>query len=128
MFPNIKLSSKQVAETGMVFAIVCLVAGVRTGVRYYYLAAIAWLLIVLLVPALLKPLAIVWFGLSKMLGWVSSRLLLGAIFYLLVTPVGLFRKILRKDRLQLNDFKKEKLSAFSKRNHKFSVKDLEKAY
>jgi hypothetical protein len=128
MFASIKLSSKQIVETGIVFAVICLILGLRTDVRFYYFAAIAWLLLALLVPALLKPLAVAWFGLSKILGWFSSRLLLSIIFYLLVTPVALLRKLLGKDRLQLNSFKKEKASAFVKRNRVFSVADLEKTY
>jgi hypothetical protein len=128
MFASIKLSSKQIVETGIVFAIICMILGLRTGVRFYYFAAIAWLLLALLVPAILKPFAVAWFGLSKVLGWFSSRLLLGIIFYFLVTPVALMRKLLGKDMLQLNGFKKEKTSAFVKRNRLFSVGDLEKTY
>jgi hypothetical protein len=128
MFASIKLSSKQIVETGIVFAIICMILGLRTGVCFYYFAAIAWLLLALLVPDLLKPFAVAWFGLSKVLGWFSSRLLLGIIFYFLVTPVALMRKLLGKDMLQLNGFKKEKTSAFVKRNRLFSVGDLEKTY
>jgi hypothetical protein len=35
------------------------------------------------------------------LGWFNTRLFLGIVFYLIITPVGLVMRILRKDPLRL---------------------------
>lgn len=36
---------------------------------------------------------------SRIIGWVNTRLLLGAIFYIVISPIGLVMRILRKDPL-----------------------------
>jgi hypothetical protein len=33
------------------------------------------------------------------LGWINTRIILGAIFFGVVTPIGLIRRVLRKDNM-----------------------------
>jgi hypothetical protein len=82
----------------------------------------------LLVPRLFYPLAKVWFGLALVLGWFSSRILLAVIFFLLVTPVGVVRRWMGKDRLMLRHFKKSNCSVMIRRNHRFSAEDLRRPF
>jgi len=42
-----------------------------------------------------------WMKIGEILGWLSSRLLLSLIFYLIVTPIGLFLRIIKKTLLDL---------------------------
>jgi hypothetical protein len=56
----------------------------------------------LLVPAIVFPKSLVWvykwwMALGHALGWINTRIILGAIFYLVVTPTGLLRRWLGKD-------------------------------
>ena len=51
------------------------------------------------VPAVLGPLAKLWFGLSAILGTVMSKLLLSLVFFLVVTPMGVLRRLVESDRL-----------------------------
>jgi hypothetical protein len=39
----------------------------------------------------------VWMALGHVLGWVNTRIILGLIFYGLVTPIGFIRRLLGKD-------------------------------
>jgi hypothetical protein len=75
-----------------------------------------------------KPVAYLWIGLSRFLGRVSSTVILTLIFFLMVTPVGLFRQRFGYDPLKLCQFKKGTGSCFSKRKHLYSKTDLETPY
>ena len=64
-----------------------------------------WSMIVaamLLVPAVVYPQALarvykLWMALGHVLGWVNTRVILGLIFYGMVTPIGFIRRWLGKD-------------------------------
>lgn len=64
-----------------------------------------WILAVLFaVPALALPRALgpvhkVWMRIGHALGWVNTRILLTAVFYLIVTPMGLVMRAFGKDPL-----------------------------
>jgi hypothetical protein len=47
-------------------------------------------------PALLRPLHVAWTALGLALGWLTSRLVLAALFYGVVTPLGLLRRATRR--------------------------------
>jgi hypothetical protein len=58
--------------------------------------------IVLVLPALVFPASLFWIHkgwmlLGHVLGWINTRIILGAIFYAVVTPIGLVRRLLGKD-------------------------------
>ena len=89
---------------------------------------IAALVINMTAPQLYKPLAVVWLGFSHLLGSVMSRVILGIIFFFVVTPIALLRKMAGKDSLKLSVFKAGNESAMVIRNHTFTAKDIEKPY
>lgn len=128
MYKRLNITKKQTAETCIVFAIILILAGLYTGLRAFFLGATTLLLVTLVMPSVFAPMAFLWFGFSKVLGWVSSRLLLGFVFYFLVTPVGIFRRLSGKDRLQLTRFKKDTSSTFTIREHTFISSDLKAPY
>lgn len=49
--------------------------------------ALAW-------PAALRPVYVAWNALGRVLGWVNLRLLLGAVFFVLIWPMGAARRLL----------------------------------
>jgi predicted membrane protein len=122
IFPNI--SKKQETETAIVFAVISILIGICYSSTFWYWVACLILLLALLLPSAFKPLAYCWFGLSKLLGRVMSGIILTFLFYLLVTPVGLIRKWMGKDTLNLKSFKKNRPSAFVIRNQEFTGNDL----
>ena len=68
------------------------------GPRWWAVAAA----ILLIVPALVYPTSLAWvyrgwMALGLVLGWINTRIILGFIFYFIVTPIGLFRRWLGKD-------------------------------
>lgn len=55
-----------------------------------------------LVPALLFPSSLfwihkAWMAFGHMMGWINTRILLGIVFFGVVTPLGIFRSWLGKD-------------------------------
>lgn len=48
-----------------------------------------------------------WITLGNGMGFISTRILLGLVYYLLLTPMALLWKILGKDPLQLKIDKKQ---------------------
>ena len=67
-----------------------------------------------------------WMGLSLLLGKVSNGILLTLVFFLVLTPVGLFRRLFKKSSMTLVDRDQE--SNFTDRDHSFTKQDLEKTW
>jgi saxitoxin biosynthesis operon SxtJ-like protein len=64
-----------------------------------------WALLIaacLLVPAVVFPRSLVWvhkgwMAIGHVMGWINTRIILGVVFYLIVTPIGILRRWLGKD-------------------------------
>jgi len=66
----------------------------------------------LLIPALVMPLSLGpvyrgWMAVGNVLGWVNTRVILGIIFYGLLTPIGLIRRLLGAEDLMHRKFESE---------------------
>ena len=70
----------------------------------------------LMVPALVFPRSLSWIykwwmALGHIMGWINTRIILGVVFYLVVTPIGRIRRLLGKDpmgreiRTDLNSYR-----------------------
>lgn len=115
-------------ETGILLGIVFIGFAWYTENWSYTAIASAVLLISLILPIIFKPLAILWFGLARLLSFISSNILLSIVFFLLVTPVGIFRKLIGKDSLKLKQFKKSSESVMVERDHTFIASDLKNPF
>ena len=115
-------------ETAVLAAAVLLLLSMINASEKMGWISLGILLLSLLVPRIFYPLAKLWFGLALVLGWFSSRILLAVIFFLLVTPVGVVRRWMGKDRLMLREFKKNNASVMIRRNHRFSAEDLHRPF
>lgn len=56
----------------------------------------------LLVPAFVLPRSLSWvykrwMALGNIVGWINTRIILGFVFYVIVTPIGMIRRLLGKD-------------------------------
>ena len=52
-----------------------------------------------IVPKLLTPVYWIWMKLALLLGWVNTRLLLGIIFFVIITPMAVVMKVFGRDAL-----------------------------
>ena len=85
------------------FAIVALLPLVSGhAVRWWALAVAAvFALIALLMPAILAPLNRLWFKFGQLLHKIVNPIVLGAMFFLVLTPTGLIMRAFGKDPLRL---------------------------
>ena len=58
-------------------------------------------LIATLAPFLLQPLNLIWFLLGKLLGKIFHPVVLGLLFFILITPVSLVTRLFGRDELKL---------------------------
>lgn len=123
-----EVRQQQARDTGMALTLLMLLSYAATGRDGFVRAAIAFLVVAMTVPMAFRPASIVWFGLSHALGAVTSKIVLGAVFFLVVTPIGLVRRLLGYDALRLRAFKAGDASVMHTRNHLFSRQDLERPF
>jgi hypothetical protein len=72
------------------------------------------LLIAIWQPRSLRPINVLWTALAFPFGWLLAHLLLAAIYFLLITPIGLILRIVRRDPLA-REFEHEAQSYWTKR-------------
>jgi Saxitoxin biosynthesis operon protein SxtJ len=122
------ITKEQSKDTGMAMVLLLLIFSVAFKGEALVMAAIAVLVINMIVPQVYRPIAILWFGVSHLLGTVMSRILLALVFFTVVTPMGVARRLLGKDSLQLKIFKAGDESVMKARNHTFVAEDIETPY
>ena len=129
---NLDLSKRNLRKFSITIAIVLFLFGIlvfwKGSVKEnaYYLLIIAFLFLLsgLLIPKILTLIYKVWMGLAFTLGWFMTRVILGIMFYLVFTPIGLSIRLfggdLLKKKLDRNTksywIKREKVS-FDKTNY-----------
>jgi hypothetical protein len=123
-----KITKDQSRDTGMAMVLLLLILFSTRKREGMLFAAMALHVLNMITPQIYRPVAVVWLGLSDLLGAVVPRILLGVLFFMVVTPIGLFRRLLGKDTLKLRAFKGSEGSVMLQRNHVFIGRDLEKPY
>jgi predicted membrane metal-binding protein len=100
----IDVSNKQLRSFGFtvggIFALIALWPLIVRGEdpRWWALVIAAGLLI----PAVVFPRSLLWvhkgwMAIGHVLGWINTRIILGFVFYVIVTPTGIIRRWLGKD-------------------------------
>jgi|TARA_B100000768_G_C11257401_1_gene367075 hypothetical protein len=72
-----------------------------------FIISILFLILGILNSKILSPIKRVWIRFGELLGKIISPIVLAVVFFIVVTPIGLFMKILRKDLLNIK-FTKDK--------------------
>ena len=107
---KIKIGSNR--SFGIVFFIVFLIIAIYPFLNqgelrlWSLIISITFLILGLLNSKLLSPLNKIWFKFGIFLGKIVSPLVMGLIFFFVVTPIGILMKILNKDVLNLKFNKK----------------------
>ena len=66
-----------------------------------FTASLIVALATLFAPRLLAPFNTAWFQLGQLMGKIVSPIVLGAIFFLMLTPIGLITRLFGRDELRL---------------------------
>ena len=123
---EIKKSSNK--SFGIVFFVVFIIIGfwplqdVSTYRIWAFLVAFMFLLLGLIDSKLLTPLNNLWFNFGIFLGKIISPLIMGLIFFFVVTPIAIIMRILKKDLINLK-FNNKKTYWISKSNYKSKMKN-----
>ena len=108
---DIKVSSNR--SFGIVFFIVFLLIATYPLLKgndiriWSLLISFGFLILGLINSKILSPLNKLWFKFGLILGKIISPLIMGVIFFFVVTPIGVVMRILKKDLLNLKYNKKE---------------------
>lgn len=102
-----ELTRRFLRQFGVVLA--CLLGAVALWLSFaaqlspwpWAMAAVVALLLAGLAPSWLRPLARVWMWIGHWLGFVNTRLLLGLVFFLIITPVAFLFRLMGRDALSL---------------------------
>ena len=106
---KIKISSNR--SFGLVFFAVFLIVALwplkyEEDIRLWSLAlSIIFLILGVLNSKLLTPQNKLWFKFGILLGRIVSPIVMGIVFFLVVTPTGVFMRLLGKDLLKTNKTK-----------------------
>jgi len=102
---KIKIASNR--SFGIIFSIVFLIIAIwpllsTSEIRYWSLViSVIFLILGLIKSKILTPLNKIWFKIGITLGNLISPLVMGIVFFLVVTPTSIIMKILGKDLLNL---------------------------
>jgi len=101
-FKEIKGSLKQLREFAVVMAVFFSLLGGLAWWRghfnvLWFVVSSAFIFSGLTVPNILKPIYKIWMGLALAMGWFVSRIILCALFFLILTPISLVMRITGKD-------------------------------
>ena len=113
---------------GIIFFIVFFLIGVwpifnNGNFRYWaIIISLIFLILGLINSKILSPLNKAWFQFGVLLGKVISPIILGIIFFLVVTPIGILMRMLNKDLLNLR-FNSNKSYWIEKTNQKSKMKN-----
>ena len=116
---KIKISSNR--SFGLLFFVVFLIVSLwplthEGSIRIWSVIISAVFLILGLINSrLLTPLNVLWFKLGMTLGAIISPIVMGIVFFLVVTPTGFILRIMGKDLLN-KKYDKEKETYWIKRN------------
>jgi energy-coupling factor transporter transmembrane protein EcfT len=123
-----KINLDEAKDTGLAIILILLIIEYVKRPGWLTLCTMAVLILTMTYPAALKPLGRIWFGFSHILGTIVSKILLSLVFFLIVTPIGLVRRISGADPMRNKLWKKGDDSVLVKRNHHYSSEDLQKPY
>ena len=125
-YNDIKISSNR--SFGVVFFIVFLLIALypllnNNEVRLWSLIiSVIFLILGILNSKILSPLNKIWFKFGLILGKIISPIIMGIIFFLVVTPIGFIMKLLGKDLINLK-FNNEKSYWIEKSGPKSKMKN-----
>src|SRR5271166_2293771 len=99
---SMKTDSKPI-ETMLVLAMACLAAYVLRHAKVALWLSFGFGLVGILSPWMSRQIARLWMGLARVLGRISNAVLLSVVYWLVVVPVAVIRRIGKKDKLTYFD-------------------------
>ncbi len=123
-----KLSKHKILETNVALAFACLIISFIFKLKIFTYAATAILLIALFIRPLSNLLARAWLALSKIIGFLNSRIILTVTFYGVLTPIAFLYRMSKGDSMDIDESGKQKKTLWHNRNLKYAPEDFNKTW
>jgi apolipoprotein N-acyltransferase len=126
-------SKKEVRTTWIGFAVIFGTLGAilwwreRASFPYLLGASGFFAIFALFAPMALLPLYRLWVKFAMGMAWVNTRILLCMVFYLMITPIAVFMRVLGKDPLG-RKIDKNAITYWKKREPSHDLSRYEKQY
>lgn len=131
---NIKSGTSDLRKFGITMAIVLILLGgvflwrEKSYYLYFFILAAVFIVPGLAVPVALKPVHTAWMTISIVLGWIMTRVILGVLFYLVITPTGWLARLFGEHFLDLKIDKGAKSYWIRRKELQSSKSDYEKQF
>ena len=106
-FKNIKTGKKNLRNFGLIFAfLLTLIASYllwrgKDNAEILFILSAVFLLSSLALPKILIPIYKPWMFIALAIGWFITRIIIIVLFYVVVTPIGVIMRLVKKDFLSL---------------------------
>jgi len=113
---NIRCGRKDLLRFGLALGFVLILIACflfwkgRINYIYFLISGGLFSLLGIIFPFILKPVYESWTAVSFIIGWIVTRIILTALFYLIVAPLGLGMKLFKQNLLDKGFRKGEKKS------------------
>ncbi len=134
MIEKIDSSRPRVRNFGILFGSICLgVAALmiykQSSAWYWPVAGAAFFFVTCILGfPVLRPVYIGWMRFAFVLGWINTRILLGAFFYIIITPIGFIVRLGGKDLLDQRIEKSAKTYWLKREQGSFDANRMEKMF
>jgi hypothetical protein len=108
---------------GIFFSLIFLILYLYLSNYFFLTTSVIFLFLSFFYSSFLQPLNKLWFKLGMLLGNIVSPVVLGSIFFLLITPISVIGKIFKRDHLKINLDKNIK-TYWIRRDNSFAKEDF----
>ena len=130
---NIQSTSKILKSFGFTIGFLLLIIGAVLFYNsnelfvYFFSIGLIFICLSLIAPTVLKPGHKIWMTFAIIIGWVMTRIILSVLFYLIISTIGIFARLVGKDFLNLKSKSNE--SYWNIRNKEYELnQDYEKQF
>ena len=130
---NIKSGRKDLKSFGFIIGFILMLISVFLFFRekdsfiYFFSIGLIFNGLGIIIPAALKPFYKIWMTFAIIIGWVMTRVILSVLFYLIISTIGIFARLVGKDFLNLKSKNNE--SYWNIRNKEYELnQDYEKQF
>ena len=116
------LDKSKISETSLVLTTGFLVLYIIVKNDVFLYFAIGFGLTGIFIKPLAKIIAVAWFKLADILNYFMSKIILGALFFVVLFPISILYRIMNGNKL---DQKNSSKSIWKERTHTYSKNDLE---
>ncbi len=95
--------------------------------KWPWMLALCFVVPAIVYPVVLKPIYHAWMKFGHVMGWINTRLILGAVFFLVFFPMGLVMRLFGKDPLKTR-LDHSKSTYRVERQNTIKPEDMEKPY